>query len=107
MQKKIYFLLFILISFLVAFAFIPSIPQWQSYHSFADIRTIFSIPNFNNVVSNILFLIVSFLGFKTLQKEWHNKNLNNPEKLVFCILFWGIFLIGISSAYYHWAPNNF
>ena len=38
------------------------IPQDQSYHQFADQRTIFGIPNFWNVVSNIPFLAVGAAG---------------------------------------------
>ena len=42
---------------------LPSIKQDQSYHQFADQRTIFGIPNFWNVVSNLPFLAVGAVGF--------------------------------------------
>jgi hypothetical protein len=41
---------------------VPPIPQDQSYHQFADQRTIFGIPNFWNVVSNFPFLAVGAAG---------------------------------------------
>ena len=40
------------------------IPQDQSYHQFADQRTMFGIPNFWNVVSNIPFLAVGAAGLR-------------------------------------------
>src|SRR5215472_4894151 len=40
---------------LAALLLVPPIPQDQSYHQFADQRTIFGIPNFWNVVSNLPF----------------------------------------------------
>src|SRR5258708_23386311 len=41
---------------------LPPIPQDQSYHQFADQRTIFGIPNFWNVVSNLPFLVAGAAG---------------------------------------------
>ncbi|MCL9682657.1 ceramidase domain-containing protein [Legionella maioricensis] len=91
---------------LMVYLFTPRIPQWESYHQFADVRQIWGIPHFWNVVSNIPFLLVSILGFISLQKQWKNNNLTAKEAIVFFILFFGVFLIGIGSSYYHWAPDN-
>lgn len=74
---------------------VPPIPQDQSYHQFADQRTIFSIPNFWNVVSNIPFLAVGAAGLRRFR--------GNPATVVF---FLGVFLTGIGSSYYHWDPND-
>jgi hypothetical protein len=43
---------------------LPPIPQDQSYHQFADQRTVFGIPNFWNVVSNLPFLVVGAAGLR-------------------------------------------
>ena len=43
------------------------IPQDVSYHLFVDTRTIGSIPNFWNVVTNIPFAIVGLLGLYKLR----------------------------------------
>jgi hypothetical protein len=40
----------------------PAMPQWLSYHEFADSREMFGVPNFLNVGSNIAFLIVGLIG---------------------------------------------
>ena len=41
---------------------LPPLLQDQGYHQFADQRTLFGIPNFWNVVSNIPFLAVGAIG---------------------------------------------
>jgi hypothetical protein len=55
-----------LIGLLIAFAFVliylGPIAQDETYHSFADSRTIFGIPNFWNVISNLPFAFVGALG---------------------------------------------
>ena len=74
---------------------LPPIPQDQSYHQFADQRTVFGIPNFWNVVSNLPFIAVGAAGLL----RFHAK----PATIV---LFLGIFLTGFGSSYYHWNPND-
>jgi hypothetical protein len=74
---------------------LPPIPQDQTYHQFADQRTIFGIPNFWNVVSNLPFLVVGAAGLRRFRQ--------NPATVVF---FLGVFLTGVGSSYYHWNPND-
>ena len=74
---------------------LPAIAQDQSYHQFADQRTIFGIPNFWNVVSNLPFLWVGAAGLRRFR--------NDPATIVF---FLGVFLTGIGSSYYHWHPSD-
>jgi hypothetical protein len=74
---------------------LPPIPQDQSYHQFADQRTILGIPNFWNVVSNLPFLAVGAVGLRRFRED--------PATVVF---FLGVFLTGIGSSYYHWNPND-
>lgn len=108
-SKKNYAVILVILTlviFCVFFAFVPRIPQSNSYHQFADMRKIFGIPNFFNVISNIFFILVGALGFISLGKQWRDKNLTVEEVVVFLILFIGIFLTGIGSGYYHWSPNN-
>lgn len=100
------FIVLTIIITLMVYLFIPRIPQWDSYHQFADARKVGGIPNFWNVVSNIPFLLVAILGVISLQQQWKNNNLAAKEAIVFLILFLGVFLIGIGSSYYHWAPDN-
>ena len=74
---------------------LPPTPQDQSYHQFADQRTIFGIPNFWNVVSNIPFLAVGAIGLRRFHDD--------AATVVF---FLGVLLTGIGSSYYHWDPND-
>lgn len=100
------FVLLTMTLFFVTFMFIPRVPQWLSYHHFADERRILGIPNFWNVFSNVFFLFIAILGFKELRRQQANKNLRRQELIVFFILFFGILSTGIGSSYYHWAPGN-
>jgi Ceramidase len=74
---------------------LPPIPQDQTYHQFADQRTILGVPNFWNVVSNLPFLAVGAAGLRRFR--------DNTATIVF---FLGVFLTGIGSSYYHWDPND-
>jgi len=76
-----------------------SIAQNIGYHNFIDSQTVFNIPNFNNVISNIGFILLGCFGFTKV-----NTTNNNSYLLYF--LLGGIFLTGIGSGYYHWNPNN-
>ena len=49
-----------IVSILTVFL-LPPIPQWLSYHQFADARKILGIPNFWNVVSNVPFFLGRYL----------------------------------------------
>jgi hypothetical protein len=80
---------------LVGLLLLPPITQDQSYHEFADQRTILGVRNFWNVVSNFPFLAVGAAGL------WRFRD--NPATVVF---FLGVFLTGIGSSYYHWDPND-
>jgi Ceramidase len=74
---------------------VPPIPQDQSYHQFADQRTLLGIPNFWNVVSNLPFVLIGAAGLWRFHRD--------PVTVV---LFAGMLLTGIGSAYYHWNPTD-
>jgi len=80
---------------LAALPLLPPIPQSQAYHQFADQLTLFGIPNFWNVVSNLPFVAIGAVGL------WRFR-----DTPTIVILFAGIFLTGFGSAYYHWDPND-
>ena len=98
--QHVILLMFILGSFIWVFTLAP-IPQPQSYHVFADKRTIFGIPNFFNVFPNILFLIVGLLGIRfCIQHDFAG------TKNAWLVFFVGVALVSVGSSYYHWNPNN-
>ncbi|MES2732258.1 MAG: ceramidase domain-containing protein [Bacteroidota bacterium] len=83
--------------------FLQPIPQNPHYHHFDDARTMLNIPHFWNVVSNAPFLLVGFIGLWLLLGK---KVEFTPPFPPVAFFFIGIFLTGIGSAYYHWAPSN-
>jgi len=90
----------------VAVAFLwPAIPQWQSYHDFADHREILGVPNFLDVVSNAGFAIAGVVGFVILARR--RAQFEHPaENWPAAVFFAGLVLIAVGSGYYHLAPDN-
>lgn len=72
----------------------PPIAQDQTYHSFADSRTVWGIPNFWNVASNLPFAVIGILGLWKGRGEFDR------------VLFTGVLLTFFGSAYYHLAPSD-
>jgi len=91
----------------VAALFVPRTPQPLSYHDFADKRSLFGIPNFGDVVSNILFLASGVSGLVLLSRESSRERFLHPrERWPYVFVFLGLVLTAFGSAYYHWAPDN-
>ena len=84
------------------------IPQDPAYHRFADNRTWLGIPNFQNVVSNVPFLVVGLLGLARLRRRLAEPGgrIDVSEKAAWLLLFAGVTLTAFGSAYYHLAPSN-
>ena len=77
------------------------IPQDRGYHLFADSRTCLGLPNFGNVTSNLLFLLVGAAG--TL---WCWRNPATGARRSWMIFFLGVALVFFGSGYYHRVPND-
>ena len=88
----------------IATAFLPPISQPQSYHHFADQRTIFGIAHGLDVLSNLAFLASGLLGLLFVAK--FGRALDAGTRWAFATLFFGLVLTSIGSAYYHLAPDN-
>jgi len=80
---------------------IPAIPQDLAYHSFADQRTFFGIPNGLNVLSNVAFLVVGLLGISVLLADR-----DESGRTPWLVFFVGVALVSVGSAYYHWSPDS-
>ncbi len=105
---KIGLIFFIAAVGIIATFTFPPIPQDQSYLLFADSRSLWGIPNFGDVISNIPFSLVGVLGLLTVRKHWKdNTRFTNPlEAVPFLVAFIGLILLGPCSAYFHWTPAN-
>ncbi|MBS1665498.1 MAG: ceramidase domain-containing protein [Bacteroidetes bacterium] len=88
-------------AFIVTFR-LPAIPQPPEFHQFADARTLYGIPNFFNVVSNLPFLLISVYGWNSLRRNQSSLMI----RLIYSMLFLGIALTAFGSAYYHYNPGN-
>lgn len=80
------------------------ISQQDAYHRFADSRSVFGIPNFWNVVSNILFAGVGLAGMRFLAGTGQPGIVSSllPSYRVF---FAGLLLTAFGSAWYHANPG--
>ena len=86
----------------IAAAFwVSPIPQDPAYHQFADRRTLFAIPNFWNVFSNLSFVLVGAFG---LNKFSRLRPSSPRSAYVMCCI--GTVLVGFGSAYYHYSPST-
>ena len=94
-NRPVLALLVLTVASLAGLSLIPPIPQDQSYHQFADQRTLFGIPNVWNVVSNLPFIAVGAAGLARFHRQ-----------AATTVLFLGIFLTGFGSSYYHWNPSD-
>ena len=81
------------------------IPQDIQYHLFGDTRSIFNIPNFWNVLSNLPFLIVGAMGMHGIFSS-RNLKISTEMRPAHFIFFLGVFLVGFGSGYYHLWPSN-
>lgn len=104
-KEKVTVLAFLILVGCIAITFVNPVCQDANYHHFADRRDCFYIPNFWNVVSNIPFLIIGALGmlFVAFRTQKRIAKILQPNYFIF---FFGIFLTGLGSSYYHLNPNN-
>jgi hypothetical protein len=80
---------------------LPPIAQPLDYHAFVDQRTIWRIPNFWNVMSNLPFLVFGWMGVAEVARR---KSL--PLRPLYFTFFAGACLVAFGSGYYHLAPSN-
>ena len=76
------------------------IPQDRGYHLFADGRSCLGIPNFGNIASNLLFLLVGLAGVR------HCLRRRDGAWRPWLVFFAGVALVFLGSAWYHRAPND-
>jgi len=101
-RVKILLLSSLTIAAIAVLSLLHPIPQDPSYHQFADDRSLWNIPDFANVVSNFLFLLVGIRGLFLLAKT----KVSAGIRLIYGVLFSGILLTALGSAWYHLHPDN-
>jgi hypothetical protein len=83
---------------------LPSMPQPQAYHDFADQRTWLGVPHALNVLSNLPFLLVGAAGLALLAR----RTMSTPPatRPPWTVLFVGVTATAFGSAWYHLDPND-
>ena len=79
-----------------------AIPESGAYHDFADKRSLWGIPNFLNVISNLPFLLVGTFGLVRVA----GTSAPRPIPVIYGVMFAGVLLTGLGSAWYHLKPDN-
>ncbi len=87
---------------IIVLLFVGPIPQDLGYHDFADTRQILSVSHFNDVISNVPFLIFGIWGLMSIRKRQIVQTIR-IHYIIFCV---GVILTGLGSSYYHLNPNN-
>jgi hypothetical protein len=103
-------MLFLLVILIAIALSLPRIAQPLDYHSFADQRTMLSIPHALNVLSNLPFIIFGVMGlvfvFRMSEKDCRRAFVDRINRLSYLIMFGFVLLTGIGSSYYHFNPTN-
>ncbi len=94
-----------LASALVAWTLMPSIPQEQGYHRFADQRSWLGIPRAADVLSNLAFVLVGLVGIARLASRRRLRFSVATEAGLWCLAL-GFLGTGAGSAWYHLNPND-
>jgi hypothetical protein len=86
----------------IAAALLPAVPQWPSYHDFADQRAWVGVPHALNVLSNLPLLAVGALGLAHLRRTRAPRSVAVP----YGVFFAGALLTAFGSAWYHADPRD-
>ena len=104
-NPRILLLLLSTVTTILVVILVPTVPQDQGYHKFADQRNISGIPHFWNIVTNSPFIVLGITGFFKIQKQDLTGVL--PELFrAYLTFFLGLVLTGLASGYYHLDPSN-
>jgi hypothetical protein len=96
----------LLAAVLLVLAFtLPPFAQPQNYHAFADQRGWLGIPNYGNVASNVMFLVVGLAGLSALRTQ-AARTMDAAPRHAYALMFVGLIFTAFGSAYYHWAPSD-
>lgn len=108
--RAIFALVFLTVLVAVAALLSPRTPQPLSYHQFADQRAWLGIANFGDVASNFVFAIFGIWGLgylASLSPERISQRFTDArERWIYLVVFFGMLLTAVGSAYYHLAPGN-
>ncbi|WP_297325694.1 alkaline phytoceramidase [Nitrosomonas sp.] len=110
MQRQLWILGGLSIAVVLVALLLPPVSQPVDYHQFADQRNLLNIPNFNDVASNLAFLLSGGAGLVYLFRIYQTPAQKAFRNRVECLPYWALFLSvvasGLGSMIYHWIPDN-
>src|SRR5262245_4942824 len=92
-----------------AISFVPPMPQDPACHRFADRRAARVVANGWNELANLGVLLVGRYGALRavrMQAGPTTGHIESRERWPYTLVFVGVALTGVGSAYYHWAPDT-
>lgn len=104
-QGRAYALAALGIVLLVLACALPPFAQPQGYHDFADKRGWLGIPNYGDVASNVMFLVVGLAGLVAMRKP-SVQAMESAPRHAYGLMFLGLVFTAFGSGYYHWAPSD-
>ena len=90
----------------VALFSFPPIPQDPNFHNFADQRTLWGIPHFGDVITNLGFALVGLFGLWRMRLLWRARGPSRFPYLHLVLFFVALTSVALGSSYYHWEPDN-
>lgn len=102
---RVYALALLAVVLLVLAFVLPPFAQPQGYHDFADHRGWLGIPNYGNVASNVMFLVVGLAGLSAMRTSAVGA-MASASRHAYALMFLGLVFTAFGSAYYHWAPSD-
>ena len=100
-RRRSWILLLLAIALGAAMALHGPIPQWASYHHFADRRMWLGIPNAADVLSNLPFALIGAWWLWAMREV--PRTPATPAWRAFAV---ALIATAAGSAFYHWAPDN-
>jgi hypothetical protein len=104
-RGRVYALVVLAAALLVLAFVLPPFAQPQNYHAFADSRGWLGIPNYGNVASNVMFLVVGLAGLAAMRSPTV-RAMESAARHAYALMFIGLVFTAFGSAYYHWAPSD-
>jgi len=104
-QRRAYVLALVGVVLLVLACVLPSFAQPPGYHDFADKRAWLGIPNYGDVASNAMFLLVGLVGLFAIRTP-AVRAMEQASRHAYGLMYLGLVFTAIGSAYYHWAPSD-
>jgi hypothetical protein len=90
---------------LLALWWMDPVAQDPAYHRFADTRTLWGVPNFWNVASNLPFLVFGLWGLARVAAGRLDP-LARAQRPAWAVFFVGAACVALGSSYYHLHPDN-